>query len=229
MVYSAFSAIVPSMPNISKAYVRLAIFDADGVVTSSKKFAENLEKDFGVKPETLHAFFEGPFQEVLVGKADLKVVLEPYLKEWNWNGTVDEFLAYWFKAEDIVNREVTETISALRSRGIKCYLATNQEKYRLAYMRDVMKFKYVFNALFSSADLGCKKPEPQFFDRMLKRIDPKREIPRREILFWDDAEANVKAAKDLGIQAYLYTDPVSFKEKMEELPLMAARFIKKRK
>jgi HAD superfamily hydrolase (TIGR01509 family) len=96
-------------------------------------------------------------------------------------------------------------------------------------MRDVMGFKRVFNGLFSSADLGCKKPEPQFFDRLLKRIDPKREIPRREILFWDDSEANVAAAKELGIQAYRYVDPLSFQEKMQQIPLMAPRFLKKRR
>lgn len=217
------------MPNISKAYVRFAIFDADGVVTSSKKFAEDLERDFGIKPEALLPFFQGPFQDVLIGKADLKDVLEPYLKEWGWKKTVDEFVEYWFRSEDIVNTVVTDEISRLRESGIKCYLATNQEKYRLAYMRDVMGFKRVFNGLFSSADLGCKKPEPQFFDRLLKRIDPKREIPRREILFWDDSEANVAAAKELGIQAYRYVDPLSFQEKMQQIPLMAPRFLKKRR
>ncbi len=217
------------MPNISKAYVRLAIFDADGVVTSSKKFAEDLERDFGITPESLEPFFQGPFQEVLIGKADLKEALEPYLKEWGWKKSVDEFVEYWFRSEDIVNTVVTDVISRLRASGIKCYLATNQEKYRLAYMRDVMGFKRVFNGLFSSADLGCKKPEPQFFDRLLKRIDPKREIPRREILFWDDSEANVAAAKELGIQAYRYVDPLSFQEKMQQIPLMAPRFLKKRR
>lgn len=217
------------MPNISKAYVRLAIFDADGVVTSSKKFAEDLERDFGIKPELLEPFFQGPFQDALVGKADLKEALEPFLKEWGWKKTVDEFVEYWFRSEDIVNTVVTDTISRLRESGIKCYLATNQERYRLAYMRDVMGFKQVFNGLFSSADLGCKKPEPQFFDRLLKRIDPKREIPRREILFWDDSEANVTAAKEIGMQAYRYVDPLSFQEKMQQIPLMAPRFLKKRK
>ncbi len=217
------------MPNISKAYVRLAIFDADGVVTSSKKFAEDLERDFGMKPELLQPFFEGPFQDALVGRADLKEVLEPYLKEWGWKKTVDEFVEYWFRSEEGVNTVVTDVISRLRASGIKCYLATNQEKYRLAYMRDVMGFKQVFNGLFSSADLGCKKPEPQFFDRLLKRIDPKREIPRREILFWDDSEANVTAAKEIGMQAYRYVDPLSFQEKMQQIPLMAPRFLKKRR
>ncbi len=217
------------MPNISKAYVRLAIFDADGVVTTSNKFAENLERDFGTKPEALLPFFDGPFQETLVGKADLKVVIQPYLKDWNWTKSVDELLTYWFRAEDSVNDEVIETIEGLRAKGIKCYLATNQEKYRLEYMRETMKFKYVFNGLFSSADLGCKKPDPQFFDRLLKRIDPKREIPRKEILFWDDTEANIKAAKDLGMQAHLYTDLTTFVETMEQLPLMSPRFLKQRK
>lgn len=216
------------MPNISRAYVRLAIFDADGVVTSSKKFAVDLEKKFGIKPEALTPFFEGPFQEALIGKADLKVIIEPYLKEWGWTGSIDSFLEFWFHSENAVNNLLAKKIMELREQGIKCYLATNQEKYRKDYMREEMNLKQLVNGIFSSSDLGCKKPDKQFFERLLKRLDPKREIPTKEILFWDDSEENVAAAKAFGIQAYQYTDELAFVEKMQEVPIMAQRFLKAR-
>ncbi len=212
-----------------KAYIKLAIFGADGVTTGSKTVATALEKDFGTKPEALAAFYEGPFQEVLLGKADLKASLSPFLKDWNWTGTVEAFLAYWFRAEEGVNKTVIEEIRTLRERGIKCYLAMNKEKYHSEYLREKMGFKSVFNGIFSSADLGAKKPEKIFFERLLKRIDPKRKIQHREILFWDESPAAVKAARDMGIQAYLYTDPDAFEETMSQVLIASQRFLKPRK
>lgn len=217
------------MHNIAKAYVRIAIFDADGVVTSPKRFADDLARDFGTKPEDLTPFFQGPFQDALIGKADLKMIIQPYLKDWNWAGTVDEFLAYWFKAEDEINEQVLSIVTDLRERGIKCYLATNQEKYRLEYMRKKMGFERIFNGVFSSSDLGCKKPDKQFFERLLKRLDPRRKVPTKEILFWDDTEANIDAAKKFGIQAYLFTDNESFVKTMLDVPITSPRFLRPRK
>lgn len=217
------------MPNIKKAYVRIAIFDADGVVTSPKKFASDFERDFGTKPEAFLPFFEGPFQEALVGKADLKTIIQPYLEGWNWKKSAEEFLAYWFKSEDEVNEELLKAIEELGEKGIKCYLATNQEKYRTEYMRKKMNFKHWFDGIFSSADLGCKKPEKEFFIRLLKRIDPKRQLLGQEILFWDDSEANVKTAKELKLQAYQYTSDEAFMETMSNVTLVSPRFIRKRK
>jgi putative hydrolase of the HAD superfamily len=217
------------MPNIKKAYVRIAIFDADGVVTSPKKFATDFERDFGTKPEAFLPFFEGPFPEALVGKADLKTIIQPYLKGWNWNKSVDEFLQYWFRSEDVVNDALLQAIEELGGKGIKCYLATNQEKYRAEYMRNKMNLKHWFDGIFSSSDLGCQKPDKEFFIRLLKRIDPKKQLQGQEILFWDDSEENVKAAKDLKLQAYQYIGEDAFMETMSNVTLVSPRFLHKRK
>ncbi len=216
------------MPNISRAYVRLAIFDADGVVTSSKKFATQLEKEFGINQDALTAFFQGPFQDALIGKADLKVIIQPYFKDWGYTGSVDAFLEFWFRTSNEVNNLLIKKVMELREQGIKCYLATNQDKYGKDYLREELNLKHAFNGIFSSSDLGAKKPDKPFFERLLKRLDPKREIPTKEILFWDDSEENVAAAKTFGIQAYQFTDELAFVEKMQEVPLMAQRFLKVR-
>lgn len=190
--------------------IKIAIFDADGVTTSPKKFSVDLEKDFGTHPGELLPFFKGPFQDCLLGKTDLKIAIEPYLKDWGWMGTAEEFLMYWFKSEDETNGVVVNAIKELRKQGVKCYLATNQEKYRTAYMRENMNFKSLFDGIYASADLGCKKPTQLFYERLLERIDPNKEVPAHEILFWDDVEANVNAAKEMDIRAYLYTDEKDF-------------------
>ncbi|MBP9762009.1 HAD hydrolase-like protein [Patescibacteria group bacterium] len=202
----------------TQSKIKVALFDADGVTTDPRNFAINYERDFGLHPNKfLPTFFKEAFQDCLLGKADLKVVIQPYLKDWKWPGTVDEFLAYWFKSEGETNGEVIRVINQLRKRGIACYLATNQEKYRIEYMWESMGFKHIFNGICSSLDLGYKKPSREFFERLLTQIDPYNEIKTNEVLFWDDVQTNVDAAKELGIQAYLYKNEQDFKDSMSEI------------
>jgi len=102
-----------------------------------------------------------------------------------------------------------EKIKQLRSEGIKCYLATNQEKYRTKYMRETMDFENIFDGVFSSAELECKKPEKEFFQKVLDSL----EINGEEVLFFDDDQRNINGAKSSGIKSFLY---VGF-DKLEEI------------
>jgi len=217
------------MPNVKKTYVRIVILDVDGVVTHPSRFASKLEKDHGVASAAWFAFLEGPYQETLTGKADLKTVIQPFLAEWNWKGTVDEFLTYWFRTEDVVNEEVLKVVEDLGVRGIKCYLASNQDKYQMEFLRDTMNLKHWFDGVFCSAGLGCQKPDKQFFERLLKRIDPKRQLLGQEIIYWDDEDANVKAAKDFKLQASQFLNEEHFVETMSQVTFVSPRFLHKRK
>lgn len=195
--------------------IKIALFDADGVTTSPKRFAVDLERDHEVTPDELLPFFQGPFQACLVGKADLKVEIAPYLALWGWQGSVDEFLLYWFRSEHEINATVVKGIERLRSSGVACYLATNQERYRTQYMRAEMGFGNVFNGIYASADAGCKKPSIEFYQKLLQAIDPTRSVRHEEIIFWDDTEANVLAARIFGIQAFQFTGDEGFTQVLE--------------
>src|SRR5262245_32825340 len=105
--------------------IRAVLFDVDGVVVHPWRFAEYLAREYGLNHDQTRDFFQGIFLECLVGRADLKTAIAPFLRGWGWPGTVDEFLQRWFTEEDAPDRRMLDAIADLRQRGLPCYLATN--------------------------------------------------------------------------------------------------------
>ena len=73
-------------------------------------------------------------------------------------------------------------------------------------------FNELFDNIFSSADLHCKKPEPDFYEKMLRSIQKETRLESHHIQFWDDDEKNVRGAKLFGLKAHQYTDNLHFNE-----------------
>jgi putative hydrolase of the HAD superfamily len=158
------------------------LFDADGVIIHTEMFSVQYQKEFDVPMDVLLPFFKGVFKDCLIGKVDLKQVIQPYLSQWNWVGDVDGFLQYWFKAEHNVDERMVSLITELRKNAVYCYLATNQEKYRTEYMRKEMGFGDIFDGIFSSADIGCKKPDREFYEFIFREV-AKKGVSKEQI-FW---------------------------------------------
>ena len=192
---------------------KAVIFDTDGMVVITDMFSVKYCDEYKVPYENILPFFKNEFQPCLIGKADLKEQIKPYLDKWGWEKSIEEFLEYWFQAEHHIDQRVIKTISQLRKSGIKCYLATNQEIYRTNYLKNEMGFKTVFDQIFSSAEIGFKKPQVEFFNVVIKEIG----LDRNEIQFWDDTQKNVLAAKEAGFDAHLYTKFEEFKLEMDTL------------
>ncbi len=184
--------------------MKCILFDADGVVVNAEMFSVQYQQKFGVEASEMLPFFKGEFQDCLTRKADLAEIVKPWLAKWKWDGSVEEFLQFWFRSEHKVDERVVATIEDLRSRGIKCYLATNQEKYRTKYMKEQMGFEQLFDKVYSSAEIGHRKPTPEFFEFILAEIKSQHGIEPEEVMFFDDSAENIAAAKSLNIDAHLY-------------------------
>ena len=91
-------------------------------------------------------------------------------------------------------------------------MATNQERYRTAYILEQMKLAEKFDGMFSSAYIGCMKHETAFFEHVLHKLDG---IEAEAIMFWDDSPGNIAVAKKVGLRAELYRDFADFEEKMK--------------
>lgn len=187
------------------------IFDADGVLINAEQFSETLARDYDVDKAKEKEFFTTHFQECLVGKADLKESVAPYLLSFGWKGSVDEFLEYWFKAGHSLDEALVGYVQKLRESGKQVVLATNQEKYRTEYMLKHMGFKGAFDKIYSSAHLGLKKPAVEFFAKVVEDLN----VPKDEVLFWDDDQRNIDGALEYGIHAEFYTTYESFIETMK--------------
>jgi putative hydrolase of the HAD superfamily len=88
-----------------------------------------------------------------------------------------------------------------------------QEQYRTAYILQEMGFEKQFDGIFSSAFIGYKKNQPEFYIHILNKLDI---VNAEEVLFWDDTPKNVLTARSVGLQAELYTGFADFIEKMDQ-------------
>jgi len=193
------------------------LFAGVGVMIDAEMFSLQYQKEFGVSNDEMLPFFTGDFKDCLIGKADLVEKVTPWLPKWKWAGSVEEFLDFWFKAEHNVDERMTDIVKKLKDKGIRCYLATNQEKYRTQYMKDKMGFENLFHHVFSSADIGAKKPKKEFFQFILNELKNEHRIQPHEIMFFDDTEENIDGAKELDIDAHHFTDYDSFMETIQPL------------
>lgn len=192
--------------------IKVLIFDADGVLINGEMFSKKLAKEYGISLEQTAPFFKGVFNDCLIGNADLKESISPYLKEWGWKTGVDNFLDYWFSFEHSIDQELIAYIQDLRKNGIKCFVATNQEKNRAEYMLNKMGFVNNFDKLYASAHLGHKKPNLDFYAKLVSELG---DIKKEEILFWDDTPENITGAREFGINAELYTSFEDFKKRIK--------------
>jgi len=186
--------------------IKVALFDIDGIVIKKKEYFSNrLARDYNIPVEKIIPFFRNEFKLCQLGKADLKEELKKYFPKWHWQKSIDDFLKYWFESDSNINRDAISAIDALREKGIKCYLATNQEKYRLAFLLDELGLVKHFDGVFASCELKHSKSEKEFYNIILGKLG----IPPSEIVFWESDPETVEIAKSCGIDGRLYKNPQS--------------------
>ena len=194
---------------------KAVLFDIDGIVITGRKqlFSLVLAEKQSVSREAVEEFFLNNFRKCSFGKADLKEEIAPYLTKWNWQGSVDDLLKFWFETESAKDEEVLEIIHKLREKDVKCYVATRQEKYRLKYLWEDIGLKNYFDGVFCTCDIGYDKKDPEFFHYVFKELN----LEPQEILFFDDGEKNIDNAKSLGIRAYHYDNIDILKEQTKDI------------
>ncbi len=193
--------------------VKAILFDTDGMIIHREMyFSERFSKTFGVPIEKILPFFKNEFQLCLTGKADLKQELTHYLSEWKWKRSVGDLLLFWFGHENKIEQKLLEHIASLRTRKVQCYLDTNNEKYRVQYLLDVVGLKDHFDGVFSSSEIGSLKSQPEFWSLVYKRLG----VPEKSaVVVWDDETVNVEAAKDFGFHTELYSDFQAYENRMK--------------
>jgi putative hydrolase of the HAD superfamily len=192
------------------------VLDIDGVISlaqpgSAQPWHATLTADMGLDYDDLvQGFFRAEFLEVLRGRLDLYVALQDYLESRGLADRLEEFVAYWFDKDCIIDRGVLAQADAWRKRtGGKVYAATNQEHHRVAYLREHAGLDAHFDEIIYSAALGVCKPERVFFTNAQARMGV---TVAQSILFADDSATNVDGARMAGWRAMLYRGPESLEK-----------------
>ncbi|MBN4076176.1 HAD family phosphatase [Gemmatimonas aurantiaca] len=93
------------------------------------------------------------------------------------------------------------------------WLCSNTNTWHLEKMTEVCSYFAYFDFNVSSHKAGFIKPEPEIFEKALKRagVDPS------EMIFIDDRQENVAAASAQGINAILFTSVAELKAQLATL------------
>lgn len=187
--------------------VKAVLFDVDGVLAMPEEvFSVIYTKSHKVDSKPIEEFFNKEWPDFVLGKLDLKQHIQDNPKLWQWKGTADTLLDYWFRTEDVRNEALLDIMQHIRAKGIKCYMATEQESYRTKYMQNVM-FKDKFDGIFSTCDIGIRKTDLKFYQTILdKLIIDLPNIKPNEVMFFDDSNTKVQTASAVGMDAKLYTN-----------------------
>lgn len=172
----------------------ILVLDADGVV-NPLRFSDF--SAFGLSQEMAAVFFAGPFKQCLVG-ADTKRALDAFAAEHGLTLDLAGLFAHWHEDQKDTHAQVVGTVRRLREHGVHAILATNQEPYRLAYMRERMGYGDIFDHIFCSSEIGTTKPDPRFFETIQAKL------PVGLVRFIDDSQVNVDAARAYGWEGHCF-------------------------
>ena len=109
--------------------------------------------------------------------------------------------------------ETVKLVRALRQRGFDIYCLSNMPVPMYEHLRRQHTFWDVFQGVVVSGEIQMMKPEPQIYLHLLERFG----LIARESVFVDDMQANVDAAKAVGLHAIRFQSATQCQQELDGL------------
>lgn len=176
--------------------VRHVLLDADGVLQRSSPDPIGLLVQWaGDRAEELGRALWTAERGPLRGEGDFLHVVEAVVPSY---ADVDPSEVYRRLWHDItVSAETLALVGRVREAGLGVHLGTNQHRQRGEHMARALGYDELFDVSCYSWEMGTKKPEAAYFEIAVERIG----APAEQVLFVDDMELNVEAARAVGLRA----------------------------
>ncbi len=183
---------------------RIIAWDFDGVLNRNIVdgrfiWADRLEADLGLPlgPFTDYVFRSGRFQQVLLGRRDIRDLLAEWLQTQDADVGPDALLDYWFARDVHPDPQVMNWVAQVAQIQV---IATNNEGRRADYIWHQMGFKTHMERMFAAGPMQAKKPDAAFFSQI------EAWAGGSELLLIDDHAPNIAAARERGWQVFHFTD-----------------------
>ena len=109
--------------------------------------------------------------------------------------------------------QMLDTIRELHERGITLGILTNNVQevdWRERVPAELLDF------VVDSSEVGLVKPDPRIYELLLDRLGR----PGPEVAYFDDLEENIPPARELGINAFVFTDVAQCRKELEALDVL---------
>ncbi len=192
--------------------IKAVLFDFGGVFTDSPfhhvhAFGEELGVGAGVVTEIVFGSYEHdgdhPWHQLergeitmeqarddilaLSGERDLRIdIYELFMRMAGNNAGADQ------------RQPLVARVRSLREEGYRTGIVTNNVKEFGDGWRGLIPVDELFDFVVDSSHAGVRKPDPRIFELALSHVD---DLAPAEVVFLDDYQANVDAARGLGMHA----------------------------
>lgn len=175
---------------------KLFLLDLGGVI-----FKLNWQKTFNLVDiplsfeETYKILFHSSFlEDYETGKINDDEFYKQFQSKTNMKNTKEEFFHAWDSVIDGVIDGIAETLNWAKSKcSLMALTNTNARHYDILWS---LLDKNHFEHIFASHLLGVRKPEKEIFNIVLEHT----QLSPKEVLFIDDTQENLLAAKELGLK-----------------------------
>ncbi len=176
--------------------VMLFIFDMGNVLSLHVDVLPPIAAELGLSVAQIVEFAGRGFDEMLTGAITAGDMWKAFNKHFGTDVREDLLITHFHPVTD---RRVERLILDLKAAGQRVVCGTNTfEKH---YLYHLERGEYaVFDKVYASHIIRIAKPSPAFFGHILKEEERRPE----EAFFVDDREANVDAARALGIRSHVY-------------------------
>ena len=189
------------------------VFDLFGVIarTQTEEAKRRLETLAGVEGERFwDAYWAGrpaydagrPARDYWAATAEL---LGVRFDEATVDALIETDLASWTRADDRMVELVTELAGQGRSLGLLSNIIED-----LVPIFEGIHGEWLsrFTALTYSCRIGVAKPDPRAYEICARRLG----VAPRDVIFFDDSERNVLAAREIGMAAEVFESPEQVRE-----------------
>jgi putative hydrolase of the HAD superfamily len=193
--------------------------DVDGVLLDPGRGGRGpwqvaFSQQFGVDADLLdQAYFRRAWREVIVGRDPIETTLGAAMRGLGWDIGVEDALSCWFEADFVVDPEVVEAANHWSRRGIRVVLATNQEIRRARYLEQRLATLIPLGGIACSGVLGLLKDDPAFYAQAERQLGIAPD--RTSVVFVDDTEGNVEAARRHGWKSLLFSRDSDWRQSAE--------------
>jgi FMN phosphatase YigB (HAD superfamily) len=201
--------------------IKLFVFDLGNVILpfEHRQIAVKLHESSRIQdrftPDDLFKFLfdmdrglVNPYEEGLMSSVDFFAKLrEKYKLELEY----DEFKDIWniiFQEDS----EVNNAILYLKNKGYPVFLLSNTNELHFSYIMERYPIVHSLDEWILSYEVGAKKPKQKIFDTIFEKTD----TARGEVLYIDDVQEYVEAAKNYGLQGLVFKNAKDVWELLKE-------------
>jgi epoxide hydrolase-like predicted phosphatase len=187
--------------------IEAVVFDVGGVITASPLSAfSGVDEEYTLPGGTVASFLRGG--ELWIGVETGRVSVAEFYRHCSEriadeHGVEVPVVRLDQMLEECMGTamqlETVALVEELSEAGYKLGLCTNIFAERRDWLHSLFA-EGIIDVYCDSSELGLRKPEPSIYRKLLELLDR----PAQSVVFIDDFEENVAAARELGLATILY-------------------------